>query len=39
MHRKLLEKQEQAKPQVSNWKERIRIKAEINKMGIRRIIP
>jgi hypothetical protein len=32
MHLKLLENQEQVKPQVSRWKEIIKIKAEINEM-------
>jgi hypothetical protein len=32
MHFKLLEKQEPTEPQISRWKEILKIRAEINKM-------
>jgi hypothetical protein len=36
MHLKTLDKQEQAKPKISKWKEIIKIKEEINEMEIKR---
>jgi hypothetical protein len=32
MHRKLLEKQEQTKPQTNRWREIVKIRAEINEI-------